>query len=109
MAANCAIAISVKDHKDEVRLSAAISRLIEEDAGLDWTADELTEEMLLHGGTDEHLAVALERLKRRYGVEVTTRPPSVAYKETIRKAVTQRGRHKKQSGDRKSTRLNSSH
>lgn len=96
--ANCALAISVKDHKDEVRLSTAISRLIEEDAALDWAADELTDEMLLHGETDEHLAVALERLKRRYGVDVTTRPPSVAYKETIRKAVTQRGRHKKQSG-----------
>lgn len=97
-AANCAIAISVKDHKDEVRLSAAIGRLIEEDAGLDWAADGMTSEMLLRGATDEHLAVALERLKRRYGVDVTTRPPTVAYKETIRKSVTQRGRHKKQTG-----------
>ena len=97
-AANCAVGIAVKDHKDEVRLSAAIARLIEEDEGLDWAPDEMTEEMLLRGGTDEHLGVALERLKRRYGVDVSTRPPSVAYRETIRKAVTQRGRHKKQSG-----------
>lgn len=98
VAANCGLAISVKDHKDEVLLSSAISKLVEEDAGLDWAPDELSEEMLIRGITDEHLAVALQRLKRRYGVDISARPPSVAYKETIRKPVTQRGRHKKQSG-----------
>ena len=50
---NCALAISVKDHKDEVRLSAAIGRLVEEDAGLDWAPDELTQELLIRAGTDE--------------------------------------------------------
>ena len=54
--------------------------------------------MLLHGINDEHLAVALERLKRRYGVGVTARKPGTSYKESIRRPVTQRGRHKKQSG-----------
>jgi elongation factor G len=96
--ANCALAISVKDHKDEVLLSTAIGRLVEEDAGLDWAPDELSREMLIRGVTDEHLAVALDRLKRRYGVDLSSHPPSVAYRETIRKSVTQRGRHKKQSG-----------
>lgn len=95
---NCALAISVKDHKDEVLLSSAVAKLVEEDAGLEWTTDELSQQMLIRGVTDEHLAVALDRLKRRYGVDVVTSPPAVPYRETIRKAVTQRGRHKKQSG-----------
>ena len=91
-------AIAVKDHKDEVRLSAALNRLVEEDAGLRWGPDEETREMLLRGLNDEHLGVALERLKRRYGVAVTVRQPSVAYRETVRKTVSQHARHKKQSG-----------
>ncbi|AIT81040.1 elongation factor G [Novosphingobium pentaromativorans] len=95
---NCALAIEVRDHKDEVRLSAAIGKLVEEDAGLAWAPDEMTHEMLIRGRTDEHLAVALERLKRRYGVDVSASAPAIPYRETIRKAVTQRGRHKKQSG-----------
>ena len=48
--------------------------------------------------SDEHLNVALARLKRRYGVAVSVQQPTIAYRESIRKAVTQRGRHKKQSG-----------
>jgi elongation factor G len=95
---NCALAIAAKVHKDEVRLSTALNRLAEEDRGLRWGLDEATRETLLHGINDEHLAVALARLKRRYGVEVSARQPATAYKETIRKAVTQHGRHKKQSG-----------
>ena len=53
---------------------------------------------MLHGINDEHLAIALERLKRRYGVAVSAHRPLVAYKESIRKPTSQRGRHKKQSG-----------
>lgn len=97
-AANCALAITVKDRKDEVRLSTALNRLAEEDPGLHWGLDEATRETLLHGLNDEHLAVVLGRLKRRYGVEVSARQPATAYKETIRKPVAQHGRHKKQSG-----------
>ena len=96
--ANCALAIAVKEHKDEVRLSTALNRLVEEDTGLHWGQDEATRQTLLHGLNDEHLAVTLARLKRRYGVEVSARQPGVAYKETIRKSVKQHGRHKKQSG-----------
>lgn len=95
---NCALTLSVRDHKDEVLLSSAVGKLVEEDAGLDWSPDEWSQDMLIRGVTDEHLAMALDRLKRRYGVDISTRPPATAYRETIRKAVTQRGRHKKQSG-----------
>ncbi|WCM29256.1 elongation factor G [Sphingomonas sp. QA11] len=96
--ANYALAIAVRDHKDEVRLSTSLNRLVEEDPGLCWGQDEGSRETLLHGLSDEHLAVALDRLKRRYGVGVTARAPAVAYKETIRKPASQHGRHKKQSG-----------
>lgn len=95
---NCALAIAVKDHKDEVRLSEALNKLVEEDPGLRWGAVGDTRDTLLHGINDEHLAIALDRLKRRYGVAVSVRQPAVAYKETVRKPATQRGRHKKQSG-----------
>lgn len=97
-ASNYALAIAVTDHKDEVRLSSALNRLAEEDPGLRWGLDEATQETLLHGLNDEHLAVVQARLKRRYGVAITMRPPVIAYKETIRKAATMHGRHKKQSG-----------
>ena len=97
-ATNCAVAIAAKDHKDEVRLSTALNRLAEEDHALHWSQDEASRETLLHGVSDEHLNVALARLKRRYGVAVSVQQPTIAYRESIRKAVTQRGRHKKQSG-----------
>jgi len=96
--ANCALAIAAKDQKDEVRLSVALNRLAEEDAGLRWSHDEGSRETLLHAINDEHLAVTLDRLQRRYGVTVSSHRPGVAYRESIRKPVSQRGRHKKQSG-----------
>jgi len=96
--ANYAVSIAVRDHKDEVRLSTALNRLVEEDPGLSWETIEESHETLLRGLGDEHLAVALERLKRRYGVAVNVGQPSVAFRETIRKPASQRGRHKKQSG-----------
>lgn len=97
-ASNYALAIAVIDHKDEVRLSTALNRLAEEDPGLRWRLDEETQETLLHGLNEEHLAVVQARLKRRYDVAISVRPPVIAYKETIRKTVTKHGRHKKQSG-----------
>lgn len=96
--ANSALSIAVKDHKDEVRLSAALNKLVEEDTGLSWETLEETHETLLYGLSDEHLQIALERLRRRYGVDVSVGPRSIAFRETIRKPVSQRGRHKKQSG-----------
>jgi elongation factor G len=97
-ARNAAIAITTKDRKDDVKLSTALHRLCEEDPALQWSQDDATHETLLRGVNDDHLQVVLGRLQRRYGVAVDTRPPRIAYRESIRKSATQRGRHKKQSG-----------
>jgi elongation factor G len=95
---NCALAIEPADRKDDVKLSGALHRLLEEDAALILEQDEGAHEMRLRGINDEHLKTVLARLKRRYGVEVKSRAPSIGYRESIRKPVTQKGRHKKQSG-----------
>jgi elongation factor G len=95
---NAALAITTRDRKDDVKLSTALHKLVEEDPALSWTQNDDSHETVLHGINDEHLAVTLARLKRRYGVEVITHPPQIAYRESIRKPTTQRGRHKKQSG-----------
>ena len=97
-ARNIALAIEPADRKDDVKLSSALARLIEEDATLSLEHDEASHEMRLRGVNDEHLATVLARLKRRYGVEVRSRTPSIGYRESVRRTVTQRGRHKKQSG-----------
>jgi len=95
---NFALAIATKDRKDDVRLSTALHKLTEEDAALEWEQDEAMHETRLKGVNDEHLKVTLDRLRRRYGVAVDSRAPAIGYKESIRRLVTQRGRHKKQSG-----------
>jgi elongation factor G len=97
-AANYVLAITTRDRKDDVRLSTALHKLVEEDPMLEWEQDEALHETRLRGVNDEHLKVTLDRLKRRYGVAVDSRQPSIGYKESIRGTVTQRGRHKKQSG-----------
>ncbi len=95
---NAALAIVTHDRKDDVRLSVALNKLAEEDPSLAWGQDAVLHQSLLKGVNDEHLAVTVERLKQRYGVVVDTSQPGIAYKEAVRKTVTQRGRHKKQSG-----------
>ncbi len=97
-AANYVLAINTRDRKDDVRLSTALHKLVEEDPMLEWEQDEALHETKLRGVNDEHLKVTLDRLKRRYGVAVDSRQPSIGYKESIRRTVSQRGRHKKQSG-----------
>ncbi|HVM22744.1 MAG TPA: elongation factor G [Sphingomicrobium sp.] len=97
-ARNCALAIEPSDRKDDVKLSGALHRLAEEDAALIVEHDDANHEMRLRGINDEHLKAVIARLKRRYGVEVKSHTPAVGYRESIRKAVTQKGRHKKQSG-----------
>jgi elongation factor G len=97
-ARNCTFAIEPADRKDDVKLSGALHRLLEEDPALQLEQDEGSHEMRLRGVNDEHLNTVLARLKRRYGVEVKSRAPTIGYRESIRKAVTQKGRHKKQSG-----------
>jgi elongation factor G len=98
VASNFMLAITTRDRKDDVRLSTALHKLCEEDPSLAWEQDEALHETRLKGISDEHLKVTLARLKRRYGVAVDSKPPQVGYKESIRRTVTQRGRHKKQSG-----------
>ncbi|WP_118857340.1 elongation factor G [Sphingomonas mesophila] len=98
VARNAAMAIEPADRKDDVRLAGALARLTEEDEALSIEHDEAAHEMRLRGVNDEHLAMVVARLKRRYGVAVTGRAPSIGYRESIRKEVRQHGRHKKQSG-----------
>src|SRR5688500_10686508 len=95
---NYALAIEPADRKDDVRLSGALQRLLEEDSALVLEHDEASHEMRLKGVNDEHLNTVLARLKRRYGVEVKSHAPTIGYRESIRRTVTQKGRHKKQSG-----------
>ncbi|HYG26882.1 MAG TPA: elongation factor G, partial [Caulobacteraceae bacterium] len=92
------LAIATRDRKDDVRLSGALAKLIEEDGGLRLIHDADLHEMRLAGQGDAHLRIVLDKLKRRYGVDVATQAPATPYRETIRKGVTQRGRHKKQTG-----------
>jgi elongation factor G len=93
------VAIGVKDRKDEVKLTGALARLMEEDPSLKLEHAKDTHQMVLWGQGEMHLRVALERLKRKYGIEATSAPRQLPYKETIRKGVVNiRGRHKKQSG-----------
>ncbi|MDB5541234.1 MAG: fusA, partial [Devosia sp.] len=93
-----AIAIAPKERKDDVRLSTALQRILEEDPSLRLTHVPETGETVLEGHGEMHLRVVVERLTGRYGVPVTTSVPRIAYRETIRKSANIRGRHKKQSG-----------
>ncbi len=92
------VAIEIKDRKDEVKMSAALAKLTEEDPSLSVVHDQDTHQVVLLGQGEMHLRVALERLKRKYSVEVERKKRQVPYKETIRGSTTVRGRHKKQSG-----------
>ncbi len=91
-------AISVSDRKDEVKLTSAIAKLVEEDPSLALEHNTDTHEMVLWGQGEMHLRVALERLEGKFGVHAKSKPRRIAYKETIRKSTQVRGRHKKQSG-----------
>lgn len=95
---NAVLAITTRDRKDDVKLTAALHRLCEEDVALGWAQDETTHQTLLRGINEDHLTVVLARLQRRYGVAVDAQAPRIAYRESIRRNATQRGRHKKQSG-----------
>ena len=92
------LAIAAKEKKDEVKLTAAIAKIIEEDPSISLSHSQDMGEMVLWGQGEMHLRVALERLVRKYGIDASTRPRQIPYKETIRKSIEVRGRHKKQSG-----------
>ena len=93
-----ATAIAAAQRKDEVRLSAALTKLLEEDRALTVRQNQSTAETVLSGQGEMHLRVAQERLSGKYGLDVTATTPHVPYAETIRSGTKVRGRHKKQSG-----------
>jgi elongation factor G len=89
-----------KTRADEEKISNSLHRLVEEDPTLKVERDAQTHELLVSGMGSEHLDVIIERLKRRFGVEVDVKPPKVPYRETIRGKTKIQGKHKKQSGGR---------
>ena len=93
-------AIEPKAKGDEEKLGTALRRLSEEDPTLVMRRDQQTGEQLLSGLSQMHVEVAVERVKRRFGVEVDLHQPKVPYLETIRKESRGHGRYKKQTGGR---------
>lgn len=99
MAPVYAMAIVPQKRNDEVKLSGALTKLLEEDPSLAWEQHGDTHEIILWGQGDIHLQVALDRLRRKYNLPMATHLPQVPYKETIRKATSSvHGRYKHQSG-----------
>jgi elongation factor G len=95
-----AFAIEPKSRQDEEKISVAIHKILEEDPALHFTRDAQTKEFLLSGSGQLHVETVVEKLKKRYVVEVTLHPPKVPYKETITARAEVQGRHKKQTGGR---------
>jgi elongation factor G len=93
-------AITPKAKGDEEKMASALRRLAEEDPTLVLRRDEQTGEQLLAGLSQMHVEVAVDRLKRRFGVDVDLHQPRVPYLETIRKESRAQGRYKKQTGGR---------
>ena len=92
------LAIAAENRDDEVKLSAAIAKVLEEDPSLAVAQNSETHEFVMAGQGEIHLQVCLARLNNKHGLTVTTRRPRVAYKEAIRKSVSQHGRFKRQTG-----------
>jgi len=91
-------AIAPKSRGDEDKVSTGIHKLLEEDPTLKFAYDEQTKEMVLSGMGQVHLEVTLEKLKRKFGADVTMKTPKVPYKETIRTKANAQGKYKKQTG-----------
>jgi elongation factor G len=93
-----ALAIVTENRKDEVKLSGALGKLVEEDPSLHWEQHGDTKEVILWGQGEIHLKVAIDRLRRKYNLPMTTQLPQIPYKETIRQSTTSHGRYKHQTG-----------
>ncbi len=93
-----ALAIATKDRKDDVKLSTALHKLVEEDPSLSISHEQETGETLLRGQGEIHLNVALERLASNYNLQIHVGVPKIAFKETIRREVHQHSRLKRQTG-----------
>src|SRR2546426_10818399 len=94
------LAVTQKSKGDEEKVATSLRRLAEEDPTLVLRRDLQTGEQLLSGLSQIHVEVAVDRLKRRFGVDVDLHQPRVPYLETIRKEARARGRYKKQTGGR---------
>ncbi len=93
-----ALAVAAEKREDEVKLSTAMAKVIEEDPAMSVEQNPDTQEFVLWGQGEIHLLVALARLRNKYNLALTTRPARVAYKEAIRKGAAQHGRFKRQTG-----------
>jgi elongation factor G len=93
-----AFAVEAKSRNDEDRMGNALHKLLEEDLSLRFYRDPQTKEFLVAGTGQQHVEIAVSRLKKRYGVDVTLKLPRIPYRETIRGTADVQGRHKKQTG-----------
>src|SRR5262249_8174127 len=92
------VAVEPKSKADLDKLGSALHRLVEEDPGIRVRRDAETGEMVLSGLGEQHIDVALERMKRKFGVEVVLHEPRVPYRETIQRRTNAEYKHKKQTG-----------
>ncbi len=93
-----AFAVEAKSRNDEDRMGNALHKLLEEDLSLRFYRDPQTKDFLVAGTGQVHVEIAVSRLKKRYGVDVTLKAPKIPYLETIRGKADVQGRHKKQTG-----------
>lgn len=93
-------AILPKSQGEEEKMSSGIARILEEDANLRFWREDQTTEFILSGVGEAQLAVAMERMKRKFGVEVVLSEPRIPYRETLKGKAEVQGKHKKQSGGR---------
>jgi elongation factor G len=91
-------AVEPKTRADEDKIGVAIHKMMEEDPALRFSRDPQTKEFLLAGNGQQHVEVVVAKLQKRYNVNMTLKPPKVAYRETIRGKADAEGKHKKQSG-----------
>ena len=93
-----AFAVEAKSRNDEDRMGNALHRLLEEDQSLRFYRDPQTKDFLVAGTGQQHVEIAVSRLRKRYGVDVLLKAPKIPYRETIRGTADVQGRHKKQTG-----------
>jgi elongation factor G len=94
------LAVEPKSKGDEEKIFSSLSRLMEEDLTLKLERNEETREMILSGMGEIHIEAVVDKLKRKFGVEVNLKLPKVSYKETIKGKARVQGKYKKQSGGR---------
>src|SRR5207248_670046 len=95
-----AFAIEAKTKGDEDKVFTALRRLQEEDPTIDLHRDGQTGEQIVAGLSQVHVEVIVDRMRERFGAEVTLKPPRVPYQETIKGKAKAQGRYKKQTGGR---------